>query len=54
MSLRIPWDNFEIALMFEVYQHMAMGKPLRSAAQELSGLLRQKAINQGLEIDDIF
>lgn len=54
MSIRIPWDNYEIALMFEIYQHMAMGMSLGSAAEKLSGILRQKAINQGIEIDDIF
>ena len=54
MPIRIPWDDYEIALMFEVYQKMADGMTLNVAAQELSKQLRQKAINQGIEIDDVF
>lgn len=54
MPIRIPWDNFEISLMFEVYQRMKAGLPLKDAAQILSDQLRSKAVNQGLEIDNVF
>lgn len=54
MPIRIAWDNFEIALMFEVYRRMEKGMSLSAAAQELSNLLRQKAVNQRIKIDEIF
>ena len=54
MSVRIPWDDHEISLMFEVYLKMAKGMPIKKAAQELSEQLRQKAVNQGVQIDDVF
>ena len=54
MPIHIPWDDYEIALMFEVYQKMADGMTLNAAAQELSKRLRQKAVNQGIAIDGVF
>ena len=54
MAIHIPWDDYEIALLFDKYREMDGGKSLKQAANELSEQLRLKATRAGIEIDDKF
>ena len=49
------WDKYETALLIETFWKINEGKSSREQClEELSNLLRQRATNLGLEIDDIF
>lgn len=55
MALRIPWDVEEAVLMLDTFLHSLDGKLTRKEAiHEVSEKLRRRAINKGIEIDEIF
>ena len=54
MPIRVPWDQFEVALLIDAYIHCIHGKDLSQTAQELSDRLRGLAIRRGIEIDDTY
>ena len=55
MAVRIPWDYYEAALLLD-YCIRVENKELSrlEAISIVSQLLRQRAINKGLDIDDVF
>jgi hypothetical protein len=55
MNQRIPWDIYESVLLLDTYFSIQRGiKTRKEAEAELSSKLRQKAINAGMKIDDIY
>ena len=55
MALRIPWDVEEAVLMLDVLLKSLDGKLARKEAiHQVSEKLRRRAVNRGIEIDDIF
>lgn len=55
MALRILWDKFETALLIETWIRVETGEVSRQkAVAELSKLLRQRAVAQGISIDDVY
>jgi len=55
MAERIGWDQYEIALLIEACEKVLSGKEEKKVlVKDLSVALRQRAINAGIEIDDIF
>lgn len=51
---RIPWDKYEVALLIETYHQIKAGADRNSSFIKLSNVLRQLAINRGIEIDDTY
>lgn len=55
MAFCLLWDKYETALLIDTYLHIEQGKISRRAGiTSLSKQLRQKAIEKGLEIDDVY
>lgn len=55
MALRIPWDEYETALLIEACLKVDCGEvPRTQAVAELSKALRKRAIDKGIEIDEIY
>lgn len=55
MALRIPWDIEEAVLMLDMLLKSLDGKLTRKEAiRQVSEKLRKRAVNRGIEIDDIF
>ncbi len=55
MALRIPWDKYETALLIDACIRVDSGSIDRvQAVAELSKKLRQRAVEQGIEIDEIY
>ena len=55
MALRIPWDVEEAVLMLDVLLKSLDGKLARKEAiHQVSEQLRRRAVNRGIEMDDIF
>lgn len=54
MAIRIPWDKYEAVILLEAWLQVKSGIPYRQMVNLVSYQLRTKAVNQGLEIDDIF
>ena len=55
MALRIPWDIEEAVLMLDMLLESLDGKLTRKEAiRQVSEKLRRRAVNRGIEIDDIF
>ncbi len=55
MALRIPWDIEEAVLMLDMLLKSLDGKLTRKEAiRQVSEKLRRRAVNRGIEIDDIF
>lgn len=55
MATRIKWDKYEVALLIDTFWHIENDSAhKREYIQKLSTDLRQKAMNTGFEIDDIF
>lgn len=54
MALRIPWDKYEAIILLEAWLQVRTGTPKLQMVNLVSYQLRLKAVNQGLEIDDIF
>lgn len=54
MTVRIPWDRYEVALLFSAYEHIANGADLAEEAARLSETLRALSIRRGVSIDDTY
>ena len=55
MALRIPWDIEEAVLMLDMLLKSIDGKLTRKEAiRQVSEKLRRRAVNRGIEFDDIF
>lgn len=55
MSVRIPWDKFESAILLEAVIEVTENKISRvSAIAQVSSMLRNMALNKGMAIDSIF
>ena len=55
MALRIPWDIEEAVLMLDMLLKSLDGKLTRKeAVRQVSEKLRRRAVNRGIEIDDVF
>ena len=55
MALRIPWDIEEAVLMLDMLLKSLDGKLTRKEAiRQVSEKLRRRAVNRGIEFDDIF
>ena len=52
--MRIPWDDHEIALLFDMYEQVSAGRNIHDAAAALSKILRQKAVCEGKTVDEKF
>ena len=49
--MRIPWDDHEIALLFDMYEQVSTGRDIHDAATALSKMIRQKAVREGKMAD---
>mgnify|MGYP000202440082 CR=1 FL=1 len=55
MAVRVPWDHYEAALLLDYCIRVENNELSRiEAISIVSQLLRQRAINKGLDIDDVF
>lgn len=54
MALRVPWDKYEAIILLDAWLQIKSGVPKMQMVNLVSYQLRLKAVNQGLEIDDIF
>lgn len=54
MDIKIPWDKYEAVILLEAWLQVKSGVPKPQMINLVSYQLRTKAVNQGLEIDDIF
>lgn len=54
MPIRIPWDRFEVALLFQAYEKIVKGADLNTEAVILSETLRRLAVQKGITIDDTY
>lgn len=54
MTVRIPWDRYEVALLFSAYEQVANGADISQEAARLSETLRVLAIRRGASIDDTY
>lgn len=54
MLLRIPWDKYEAVILLDGWLKTKAGIPKNEVINLVSYQLRQKAINQGIEIDSVF
>lgn len=54
MTVRIPWDRYEVALLFSTYERVANGADLGREASSLSETLRTLAIRRGNLIDETY
>ena len=55
MALRIPWDVYETAILIDACVRVQNNEIDRwDAVTEVSTLLRRRAVNLGINIDDIY
>ena len=54
MPIRIRWDKYEITLLIDACNRVTRGESKKSIVKEISQNLRNRAISQGVEIDDLF
>lgn len=54
MAVRIPWDRYEVALLFSTYERVADGANLGGEAARLSEKLRTLAIQKGDSIEETY
>lgn len=54
MAIRIPWDCYEVALLFSAYEQVADGADYCAAAVRLSVTLRALANRRGVSIDETY
>ena len=54
MPIRIPWDRYEVALLFSAYERVAEGSDINTEAAKLSETLRNLAVRRGVTIDDTY
>lgn len=54
MSVRVPWDKYEAAILLSGWTRVKEGIPKSEIITLVSYQLRKKAINQGVIIDNVF
>lgn len=55
MSMRVLWDKHETAILIDAYVRVKNNELTeKNAKKEVSSLLRRRAINSGLEINEKF
>ena len=54
MSIRIPWDKYEAAILLDGWLRIKDGIPKNEVVNLVSYQLRKKAVNQGINIDSVF
>lgn len=54
MTVRISWDRYEVALLFDTYERVAGGSDTNSEAVKLSESLRTLATRKGISIDETY
>lgn len=54
MALRISWDRYEVALLFDTYKRITKGSDINEEAAKLSQALRGLAIRKGISIDETY
>lgn len=54
MTVRISWDRYEVALLFDTYERVAGGSDINSEAVKLSESLRTLATRKGISIDETY
>lgn len=55
MPIRIPWDEEEAAILINACIQFNQGKVTkRQVVMDVSKILRERAVNRGIEIDDVF
>ena len=54
MTVRIPWDRYEVALLFNAYERVDGGSDINTEAEKLSVTLRALAVCRGISIDDTY
>lgn len=54
MSIRIPWDKYEAAILLDGWLRIKDGIPRNEVVNLVSYQLRKKAVNQGINIDSVF
>ena len=55
MAIRILWDKYETALLIDACARILAGEESRKdAITRVSTALRKRAVDNGIEIDDIF
>lgn len=54
MTVRIPWDRYEVALLLNTYERVTGGSNINTEAKKLSETLRYLAKCRGVVIDDTF
>ena len=54
MSVRLPWDKYEAAILLDGWLKVKKGIPRKEIVTLVSYKLRKKAANQGIVIDSIF
>lgn len=54
MTVRIPWNRYEIALLFDTYERASSGSDINSEAVKLSESLRTLATCKGIPIDETY
>lgn len=54
MTVRIPWNRYEIALLFDAYERVAGGSDINSEAVKLSESLHTLATCKGIPIDETY
>jgi hypothetical protein len=54
MTMRIPWDRYEVALLFSAYERVAGGSDIHTEATKLSETLRNLATRRGVWVDETY
>lgn len=54
ISIRVPWDKFEAAILLDGWLRVKEGIPRSEVITLVSYKLRKKAVNQGVAIDSVF
>ena len=54
MPVRVLWDRYEVALLFDAYEHVVIGSDINTEAARLSQTLRDLAIRRNISIDDTY
>lgn len=54
MGTRVPWDQYEVALLFRAYGNIVDGADINTEAKDLSQQLRKIALHRGTVIDETY
>lgn len=54
MSVQKPWDKYEAVILLDALLQIKNGASKKDVIKRVSTELRQKAVNQGFDIDEIF